>query len=43
MTAPGQTRIWRLLPRVAVPGIAAAMLAFASAASVSVTPTVTPS
>ena len=39
--------IWRLLPRLAVPGIAATMLALtlalASAASASVTPTVTPS
>ncbi|HEX5193263.1 MAG TPA: hypothetical protein VFW09_10700 [Solirubrobacteraceae bacterium] len=35
--------IRRLVPRLAVPAVAAAMLAFASAASASVTPTVTPS
>lgn len=35
--------IRRLVPRLAVPAVAAAMLAFASAAAASVTPTVTPS
>jgi hypothetical protein len=35
--------IRRLLPRLALPGILVAMLVFASAASASVTPTVTPS
>jgi hypothetical protein len=35
--------IWRVLPRLALAATAAAMLAFASTASASVTPTVTPS